>query len=571
MVWPLLLACASQAPPSENGAAVPIEVCDGVDNDGDGLVDDDDPSLDPESGFLVSYDIDLDSYGAGVVQTRRRCDPVGMAIVDGDCNDRDPAVFPDAPEVCNGVDDDCDGLTDADDSSCDLTTIHLAALDVDEDGYAGTPFMLCGPHEASDATPGDCDDASADVYPGALDLCDGVDNACEGSEAGCVRHAVLAGPYVSAGAAVTSAAFGTDATGSWVAIGSPEAGDYYGGLTGGFAYVMGLPSQSVDAASVATATIDVHASQSTGTGALVRSPGDLDGDGVADLLVEGRLTYSHRGYGEDEGNVSLFLGPLEGELESVWAFEGQQACSDVDGGPDITGDAQPDVVLSGRLVEWTSYELYGVVILDATAEGSLGPDDVPTFLEVSANGILLHPDLDGDGQPDLVLGTSEGTLAVSGPIVPGSAWSDLAPIPLDDTPSGDLVLLPDVDGDGVLDVAAQTGRTVVISGRGGRRAELASDGGSNTATAIDDLDGDGRAEIAVGHWVADLAVSGTGATWIFSGAAEGTVINNDALALLPGSEEYQYLGSALAWTPGTLVIGDATGAWFVDTSTILPP
>ena len=111
------------------------EVCDGADNDCDGVTD---------NGFP-------DGDGDGV------------AACAGDCDDTDPAVFPGAPEACNGFDDDCNGLDDAGDPG-----VGGQESDADGDG-----FSICL---------GDCDDAVATTFPGALDVCgDGLDNDCNGT------------------------------------------------------------------------------------------------------------------------------------------------------------------------------------------------------------------------------------------------------------------------------------------------------------------------------------------------------------------------------------------------------
>lgn len=102
-----------------------IEVCDGVDNNCDGRVDE---------GLLTTVFIDQDGDGFGVEgNTVDVCTPgAGHAMQDGDCDDADPARYPWAPEICDDVDDDCDGRLAAPDGAfwhTEAGTVKLEGLE----------------------------------------------------------------------------------------------------------------------------------------------------------------------------------------------------------------------------------------------------------------------------------------------------------------------------------------------------------------------------------------------------------------------------------------------------------
>ena len=99
-----------------------------------------------------------------------------------DCDDSNAAVNKDAAEVCNGIDDDCDGEVDPP-RSADASTWYR---DGDSDGYPaeGGPVQACEqPAGYSEATESfDCDDAHAGTNPGATDYPgDGLDQDCSGT------------------------------------------------------------------------------------------------------------------------------------------------------------------------------------------------------------------------------------------------------------------------------------------------------------------------------------------------------------------------------------------------------
>ncbi len=150
------------------------EVCDEIDNDCDGTVDE---------GVTTTWyvDVDGDGFGDGSRTSEACALPSGYAEDGGDCDDNDFDVYPGAPEFCNGVDDDCDGDVDEDDAR-DATTWHL---DGDADGYGletATATACSQPAGYTAATASfDCDDAEATTYPGASETCDGADDDCDGT------------------------------------------------------------------------------------------------------------------------------------------------------------------------------------------------------------------------------------------------------------------------------------------------------------------------------------------------------------------------------------------------------
>jgi hypothetical protein len=133
-----------------------------IDDDGDGFTeeqgdcDDGDASVNPQADeFFNSRDDDCDGLTDEGTEGYDD-DGDGLSEVGGDCDDADATQYPGAAEACDGEDDDCDGIVDE-------TT---PCFDDDGDGWAETA--------------GDCNDGSTSVYPGAPELADFVDNDCDG-------------------------------------------------------------------------------------------------------------------------------------------------------------------------------------------------------------------------------------------------------------------------------------------------------------------------------------------------------------------------------------------------------
>lgn len=137
--------------------------CAGKPRAGAGATDGDDTAP-------VGLDVDLDGHDA-------------RSVGGDDCDDFNPAIHPGATEVCNLLDDDCDGLVDDADSDVVGQGTWYPDRDADAFGDGAAPELACSQPAESSATGGDCDDSRADARPGGTEVpYDGVDQDCSGSD-----------------------------------------------------------------------------------------------------------------------------------------------------------------------------------------------------------------------------------------------------------------------------------------------------------------------------------------------------------------------------------------------------
>ncbi|MGE0640392.1 MAG: putative metal-binding motif-containing protein [Thermoanaerobaculia bacterium] len=134
-----------------------------------------DPAMHDEDCDLTTLgvrDLDFDGHtDDGCCNT----DFGGNLICGTDCDDAAAGVHPGSQEVCNGIDDNCDGTVDEE-------LRHPAWLDIDGDGWGDSSAVgsYCSVPSTHAARAGDCALQLDFAHPGALELCNGIDDDCDG-------------------------------------------------------------------------------------------------------------------------------------------------------------------------------------------------------------------------------------------------------------------------------------------------------------------------------------------------------------------------------------------------------
>ncbi len=602
------------------------EYCDGVDEDCDSVADNN-----PVDGTVWYPDLDVDGYGggagapaceppAGQVSRGGDCDdsdanvhPLAAercnavdddcdgtipsteltdADADGsiaclDCNDRVATVYPGAQEVCDvaNIDEDCDGLSDDDDSTVASSGFSTWYRDVDGDGY-GVSFpttSACDEPAGYAQLYGDCDDVAAVVYPGAPEICeDGYDNDCSGVDprcrpAGADGLADADGSYsgVSSNDFAGSALGGADVDGDGV----PElvVGAWGVNSGAGAVYVLSAAAGSRSLSSGSTWT---GLSASDGAGYAVAGVGDTDGDGREEILVGA--------YGVDSGGssagaaylLSSGAGALSGaDAVIVGEVAGDRAGVFVGGGGDVDGDGRADVLIGASNEDAGATDAGAVYLLQGPISGNVdlsaadaklkGVDSYGYAAAVADAGDTNADGLDdilvgawqagggAEGEVYLILGPVAGTLSLS------VADATLTGHGADDYAGQALCGAGDVDDDGYDDVlvgayqnddaASTAGAAYLLYGPVRSGALSAADAqiqGADAddrlgyAVAADDIDGDGPSDLVIGVYYDEPVGTGSGTTLLFYGPVSGTLSASAADASWTGETSRDNAGKA---------------------------
>ncbi|MCB9743857.1 MAG: FG-GAP repeat protein [Alphaproteobacteria bacterium] len=490
----------------------------------------------------------------------------GFTPAQGDCDDGDAQVNPEATETCDGLDQDCDGVVDE-----DAADAEAWYADADGDGYgAGAASAVCDPGAGWSQVDQDCDDGDAQVNPSAEELCsNGVDDDCDGSDNGCVRlgERSLSQAERLWSAASANAHLGVlglrvpDVNGDGrdeLLVAAPD----WGALNPGAVFLLPGPEGGGEG--------DVEADPR----ARLESSAANDSLGAALGVSEAHVAIQATGGLRDgsAGLVYLIDRDLSGVVDDPEAEAYARLRGRVAERLGALLDLSPEgaLLLSSResgLSAWYLEDVpAGQAQVDAIGHAILG-DDTPSALALV--------DLDGDGAPELILGqdrADDGGRSEAGVISllqgPVTADRDLDDAELtwtgpnrDDRAGGSLRRLPDLDGDGLeeLLIAGPEGggdSAWVLAGgglQGGSlddrawlRAEGLAGAALGRAAAAGDLDGDGALELALGAPDDDRAGQGAGAVLVLQGPlSPGTWDLDDAALVLLGEGANHEAGAAL--------------------------
>lgn len=559
------------------------ETCNGRDDNCDGTADES-----VTSRFFA--DTDGDGYGDPSVSVEACAAPVGYVISDLDCDDHDPNTAPQAPEQCNGRDDDCDGAVDED---VDLRFRWFRDDDGDGFGDAEVSAETCAQLEGFVADNTDCDDGRASVNPIASEVCgDGLDNDCDGTAGGCARQEVVQL------AEITNLLL-PEETSQWFGYAVSCDGDLDRdgfddvvvvepmGVMDGQRGTVFVVHGSIHGASARTPRWSSFAGAGTTwfVGWSAAHVGDVTGDGWPDLLVGSP-------YSRLLGQIDLLAGPIRPGvvLESAATLVGEGNGGDnattlgfaVASAGDTDGDGLEDFIISaprphvdGRARVYLVTGRTGAFELNATIQLHGAADFDGAGRSIAGGG-----DLNGDGFDDFVVGADElgsrgdltgGAYVVHGPVV-GNLDLGVSAVRIDGEGAGDragwsVAVAGDLNADGFDDLIIgapfhsnplrEAGAVYVLLGPLDHDLNLAeadarllgTEAGEQAGwslTGVGDMNGDGFDDIAIGAHGNSQNGLEAGAVYIVYGPILGDHSLAEADVILLGERPAERVGQAVA-------------------------
>ena len=556
------------------------EVCfDGKDNDCANDIDDE-FSIDAQHWLP---DADEDGYGDrenDIVACERPSffltEPVHVG---GDCDDLEPLVNPGVAEFCDDVDNDCDDEIDEEDA----VDANWWYADEDEDGFGDlyNTGRGCLQPDGYVSNSDDCSDDASDVNPTASEVCDFVDNDCNGrfylgglmplDDGNTVVQLIGEQANDRFGTNVAfmpdqnddgMAEYAVSAPGS--AHGAPTAGSVYvfagsdhgGSFPADFLYPGDIPLWA--------ARIDGDRANSLFGDTMVG--GDFNGDGVGDLAVGAP---GNSAAGNQAGALYIFLGPLEGILSAadaevtILGFSPGDNLGEALAVGQLDNDPADDLIVGapdaegGGAARGAAYVVYGNTGWEADTIEPVGTIDDLAAAEI--NGALDNEhlggsvasigDVNGDENSDLAIGAPEaGSPSNFGlvKLVYGSTSRFGGLLGFDEVITNSVVgvglgssiaAVGDVNGDAISDLAIGTfgGAAYLVYGtetgiEGGPIADVASvklDRGApgesfgETVAAAGDVNGDGLMDVLISAHLANSETeTDVGAAYLLYGDTE---------------------------------------------------